>query len=78
MEKVWNYIFNKLEVDPSECDGVVLTESIGIQKENRARILQIMFDLEISNCYIVGSAQMSLFTTGSTTGLVVDSGEGET
>ena len=78
MEKVWGYIFQQLEVDPSECNGVVLTEAIGVPKANRTKMLETMFGLEVSNCYIVGSAEMSLYTTGRTTGLVVDSGEGVT
>ena len=39
MEKVWRYIFQQLQVDPSECAGVVLTEAIAVPKANRAKML---------------------------------------
>ena len=45
MEKLLQYaIYNELRTDPSECTGVVLTESSGTSKANREKIASILFD----------------------------------
>jgi len=78
MEKVWNHTFyNELRVNPSECGGVLLTEAPRNPKQNREKMVQIMFDtFEVTNTYVAIQAVMSLYAAGRTTGLVVDSGDG--
>jgi len=78
MEKVWNHTFyNELRVNPSECTGVLLTEAPRNPKQNREKMVQIMFDtFEVQGCYVAIQAVMSLYAAGRTTGLVVDSGDG--
>jgi actin len=78
MEKVWNHTFyNELRQNPSECAGVLLTEAPRNPKQNREKMVQIMFDtFEVQNTYVAIQAVMSLYAAGRTTGLVVDSGDG--
>jgi len=78
MEKVWNHTFyNELRVKPSECAGVLLTEAPRNPKQNREKMVQIMFDtFEVQGTYVAIQAVMSLYAAGRTTGLVVDSGDG--
>ena len=78
MEKVWQHTFyNELRVTPNETGGVLLTEAPRNPKENREKMLTIMFEtFEVPNCYVAIQAVMSLYAAGRTTGLVVDSGDG--
>jgi len=80
MEKVWNHTFyNELRVNPSEVEGVLLTEAPRNPKGNREKMIQIMFEsFEVRNTYVAIQAVMSLYAAGRTTGLVVDSGDGVT
>ena len=78
MEQVWHHTFyNELRVTPSECEGVLITEAPRNPKANRERMVQLMFEtFEVRNTYIAIQAVMSLYATGRSTGLVVDSGDG--
>ena len=78
MEKVWQHTFyNELRVNPSESNGVLLTEAPRNPKSNREKMVSIMFEtFEVPNCYVAIQAVMSLYAAGRTTGLVVDSGDG--
>jgi len=80
MEKVWNHTFyNELRVNPSEVEGVLLTEAPRNPKGNREKMIEIMFEsFEVRNAYVAIQAVMSLYAAGRTTGLVVDSGDGVT
>jgi len=77
MEKVWHHAFyNELRVAPNECKGVLLTEAPRNPKQNREKMVQIMFEtFEVQNIYVAIQAVMSLYSAGRTTGLVVDSGD---
>lgn len=78
MEKVWHHCFyNELRVQPEECNGVLLTEAPRNPKQNREKMISIMFEtFSVKNTYVALQAVMSLYAAGRTTGLVVDAGDG--
>lgn len=79
MEKIWHYtFFNDLRVDPSE-HPVLLTEPPLNPRENREKMAEIMFEtFNTPAMYVAMQAVLSLYASGRTTGLVVDSGDGVT
>lgn len=79
MEKIWHYtFFNDLRVDPSE-HPVLLTEPPLNPRENREKMAEIMFEtFNTPAIYVAMQAVLSLYASGRTTGLVVDSGDGVT
>jgi len=78
MEKVWHHCFyNELRIAPNEAKGVLLTEAPRNPKQNREKMVQIMFEtFEVANVYVAIQAVMSLYSAGRTTGLVCDAGDG--
>lgn len=79
MEKIWSYTFRDV-LDVSPCDHpVLLTEAPLNPKSNRERMMQIMFEkFGITALYISIQAVLSLYASGRTTGIVLDSGDGVT
>ena len=79
MERIWGHIFTKeLRVAPEE-HNVMITEKPYYGIETREKIAQIMFEyFDVPGLYIANPATLSLFGEGRMTGLVVDSGEGNT
>lgn len=79
METIWNYAFSqKLRVDPSE-QSILLTESPTNPKPNREKMVEIMFEkFKTPSVYVDSTTILSLYATGRTTGLVVESGAGVT
>eukprot|EP00917_Polyrhabdina_sp_WS-2016_P007525 GHVP01016883.1.p1 GENE.GHVP01016883.1~~GHVP01016883.1.p1 ORF type:complete len:361 (-),score=58.10 GHVP01016883.1:371-1453(-) len=77
MEKIWNHTFyNELRVNPEE-HPVMLTEAPMNPKANREKMTQMMFEtFGCQGVYVNIQAVLSLYASGRTTGIVMDSGDG--
>lgn len=79
MHKLWKHTYeNELRMDP-ESQPVLLTEAPLNPNENREKMIKFFFeDLQVPAFYVFTQAVLSLYSSGKTTGLVVDSGDGVT
>lgn len=79
MTKIWHYCYdNELKVDPAH-QPVLLTEAPLNPKKNREDMIEIFFErFRVPAFYVFTQAVLSLYASGRTTGLVVDSGDGVT
>jgi len=78
MQALWQYTYNTLNIVQDQ-HPVLLTEAAINPKKNRAKAAEIFF--ESFNCpalYIQTQAVLSLYASGRTTGVVLDSGDGVT
>lgn len=80
MELVWHHIFSKeqLHID-SEEHPVLITESPVNPRRNRERTAEIFFEtFNVPALFLSMQAVLSLYASGRTTGVVLDSGDGIT
>lgn len=78
MERLWRHGYDTLELDPTE-QPVLLTEAPYTPKRVKEKMAEIMFEaLDVPGLQIKMQALCSLFASGRTTGLCLDSGDGVT
>ncbi|KAJ8397612.1 hypothetical protein AAFF_G00436110 [Aldrovandia affinis] len=76
MEQIWHHTFQQLRVDPED-HPVLLTEAAMNPRENRQRMVELMFEaFSVPYTYVAMQAVLALYAAGRTTGVVFDSGDG--
>lgn len=75
---VFNYIYSKLEINEEQIKEhpILISEALNNPRFNREKISEILFEKVGTPALIFGSQPLlSLFSTGATTGVVLESGD---
>ncbi|XP_076061872.1 actin-related protein 1 [Oratosquilla oratoria] len=80
MERIWQYIYSKDQLQTfAEEHPVLLTEAPLNPRKNREKAAEIFFEtFNVPALFVSMQAVLSLYATGRTTGVVLDSGDGVT
>ena len=80
MEKIWSYVYGKTNLAiNSEDHPVLLTEAPLNPRSNREQAAEIFFEtFNVPALFVSPQATLSLYASGRTTGVVLDSGDGVT
>uniref|UniRef100_A0A8C6MFI5 Actin related protein 1B n=1 Tax=Nothobranchius furzeri TaxID=105023 RepID=A0A8C6MFI5_NOTFU len=80
MERIWQYVYSKEQLQTfSEEHPVLLTEAPLNPSKNREKAAEIFFEtFNVPALFISMQAVLSLYASGRTTGVVLDSGDGVT
>ncbi|XP_050676547.1 alpha-centractin [Leptidea sinapis] len=80
MERVWNFIYSKDQLSTfAEEHPVLLTEAPLNPRRNREKSAEVFFEtFNVPALFLSMQAVLSLYATGRTTGVVLDSGDGVT
>lgn len=77
MYRVWRHVYDHELGVEAEDHPALLTEAPMNPKENREKMIEFFFeDLKVPSFYVFTQAVLSLYGSGKTTGLVLDSGDG--
>jgi actin-related protein len=75
LEHLWRHSFEGLRVEPALCN-VMLTGNFVSTKLNKERPVEMMFErFGVYGVYVADQFQLALYSTGKTTGVVVEVGE---
>ena len=75
MEKIWDHIFEKLSICPDQ--HPILFSKSNIASEEFIKTAEIMFEkYHVPAMYVPFQGQLTLISSGRTSGMVFDSGEG--
>ena len=80
-QTIWGYIFEKeLEIaDNTGEHAILVTDPLLDQLSNRKKLAEVLFEVfAFPALYIARQAVMSMYSTGETTGLLLQSGDGVT
>jgi len=78
MQHIWQYTYNELGATPDQ-HPVLLTEAPLNPKSNRGKAAEIFFEtFHVPALCVQVQAVLSLYSSGRTTGVVLDSGDGVT
>ncbi|XP_048387056.1 uncharacterized protein LOC125452541 [Stegostoma tigrinum] len=79
IEKIWHHTFyHQLRIEPED-HPIFLTEAAMNPHRNRERMVEIMFEVfNVPFSYVAMQAVLALYSSGRTTGITLDSGDGVT
>lgn len=76
MHQIWSHIYSELDVAQDQ-HPVLLTEAPLNPKGNRSKSAELFFEsFNVPSLYVQNQSILSLYASGRTTGVVIDSGEG--
>ncbi|XP_031490337.1 uncharacterized protein LOC116257581 isoform X4 [Nymphaea colorata] len=79
MACIWQHVYERELLTCAEEQPVLMTEAPLTPKANREKMIEIMFEtFNVPASYVATQGVLSLYASGRTTGMVIDSGEGVT